>query len=92
VAGYGLHRLQAIHGYLFQDICAWAGQVRTAPSSKRADNGTISVFEHLEAIAPKLGQARRKTNHFASAKDGTIDDQRGQRASVFVEANRIRAL
>ena len=34
VTGYGLDRLQAIHGHLFQDVYAWAGEVRTVPSSK----------------------------------------------------------
>ena len=76
MTGYGLDRLQAIHGHLFQDVYAWAGQVRTVPSSKRADNGMTSVFESPDAIASSWAKLAEKTSAFVVTKDLTIDQLR----------------
>jgi cell filamentation protein len=89
VEGFGLDRLRAIHGHLFQDVYAWAGQVRTLSLSKRAENGMTSVFETPERIASSWEKLAEKTNAFAVAKDLSIDQQREQLVSVYVEANRI---
>jgi cell filamentation protein len=91
VTGYGLDRLQAIHGHLFQDVYAWAGQLRTVPSSKRAENGMTSVFESPDAIASSWAKLTEKTSAFAVAKDLSLEQQREQLVAVYVEANRIHA-
>lgn len=88
---FGLPRLQAIHEHLFQDVYAWAGQVRTIPSSKRADNGMVSRFEQPERIASSWEALAVKTNAFAAAPGSSIEQQRDQLMSVYVEANRIHA-
>jgi len=80
-----------VGGLLFQDVYSWAGQIRTVPSSKRADNGMTSVFESPEAIASSWAKLAEKTNAFAIAKDLTLDQQREQLVAVYVEANRIHA-
>lgn len=89
VEGYGLARLQAIHGHLFQDVYAWAGQTRTVPSSKRAENSMVSVFEQPERITSSWTALAEKTNAFAEAAGLSIDQQREQLAVLYVEANRI---
>ena len=91
MTGYGLDRLQAIHKHLFQDVYAWSGQIRTVPSSKRADNGMTSVFESPHAIASSWAPLTEKTSAFASAKHLTIDQQREQLVSVYLVVNRIHA-
>lgn len=90
VTGYGLDRLQAIRAPV-PGCLAWAGQVRTVPSSKRADNSMTSVFESPQAIVSSWAKLAEKTNAFAADKDLTIDQQREQLVSVYVEANRIHA-
>jgi cell filamentation protein len=91
VAGFGLDRLQAIHGHLFQDVYDWAGKIRTVPSSKRAENGLTSVFAGPEEIAPSWEKLSDKSNSFAAAQGLSIGQQREQLVSVYVEANRIHA-
>lgn len=91
VEGFGLPRLQAIHGHLFQDVYGWAGQLRTVNSSKRAENGMVSVFEQPDRIASSWTTLTEKTNAFASATDLSVDRKREQLASLYVDANRIHA-
>lgn len=50
VQGFGLARQQAIHGYFFQDVYDWAGKTRTVPSSKRMENGMVSVFANPDSF------------------------------------------
>jgi cell filamentation protein len=76
---------------LFQDVYAWAGQLRTVPSSKRAENGMTSVFESPDAIASSWAKLTEKTSAFAAAKDLSLEQQREQLVAVYVEANRIHA-
>lgn len=89
VQGFGLDKLQAIHGHLFQDVYEWAGQVRTVNSSKRAENGNVSVFEAPEKITEAWRALAEKTNAFATAEGLDIGQQREQLLGLYVEANRI---
>jgi cell filamentation protein len=89
VEGYGLPRLQAIHGHLFQDVYGWAGQVRTVPSSKGAENGMVSVFEAPDRIVPGWAALAEKTAAFAGATGLSLEQQREKLTSLYVEANRI---
>ena len=91
VDGFGLDRLKAIHGHLFQDVYAWAGQPRETHSSKRAENGMTSVFARPEDIAPNWTALAEKTNAFATAKEMPIEQQRAQLLDAYVEANRVHA-
>jgi cell filamentation protein len=87
VEGYGLDRLQAIHGMVFQDVYLWAGHLRETNLSKRAENGHVSIFEDPAAIRPKWLGLAEQTNAFASAKDLSDEQKREQLVSVYVQAN-----
>ena len=87
--GFGLDRLKAIHGHLFQDVYGWAGQPRTVNSSKRASNGMTSVFEAPERIASSWEKLAEKTEAFVAGKGATIEQQREQLVAIYAEANRI---
>lgn len=89
VQGFGLARLQAIHGHLFQDVYGWAGQLRTVPSSKQAENGMVSVFEQPAHIVSSWEMLAEKTAMFVAATGLTLEERREQCASFYMEANRI---
>lgn len=87
--GFGLARLQAIHGHLFQDLYAWAGQLRETPSSKRAENGLVSVFENPDRIVSSWEKLAESTSAFADAKTLPLAHQRASLTGLYIEANRI---
>jgi len=89
--GFGLDRLKAIHEHIFQDVYAWAGQERTVPSSKRAENGMVSVFETPAGIGSSWEALGQEAQKFANAKGLGIEQQREQLASIYIEANRIHS-
>lgn len=52
----GIHRLIALHGYVFQDVYSWAGQVRTVDLSKNGHSFTraSAVWDVLISIHDAL--------------------------------------
>lgn len=91
VQGYGLERLRAIHGHLFQDVYEWAGKVRSVPSAKRMDNGMVSRFSGPETITEDWQALEQKTNAFVKSKGLSFEQKREALVDVFAEANRIHA-
>lgn len=91
VTGYGLARQAAIHRHLFQDVYEWAGKIRTVPSSKRAESGTITRFAEPDAIAGDWQALEQKTTEFAAAQRLGFEQKRDALAYIFIEANRIHA-
>lgn len=89
VQGFGLERQKAIHGHLFQDVYEWAGKTRTVPSSKRMDNGMVSVFANPDTFEESWQVLEQKTNAFVNAKDLTFEQKRDALVEIFIEANRI---
>ena len=91
VSGYGLARQQAIHKHLFQDVYEWAGQTRTTPSRKRADNGLLSIFAAPDTIAAGWQALEEKTEAFVSVQGLGFEQKREALADIFIEANRLHA-
>ncbi|RYX80213.1 hypothetical protein EON83_29565 [bacterium] len=86
---FGLARLEAIHGHLFQDVYEWAGKLRTTPSSKAAENGLVSVFENPDRIVSSWEKLADRTQAFAVATSLTIKQKREELTGIYIEANRI---
>lgn len=56
--GFDLSHMQAIHGYIFQDIYDWAGQLRTAPDTPMVKAGPDVVnFAPGDPRAPLVNYA-----------------------------------
>lgn len=91
VTGYGLARQAAIHRHLFQDVYAWAGKVRTVPSSKRTEHGTLTRFADPGAIAQDWQALEHKTAAFVATKGQGFGPKCDALAAIFIEANRIHA-
>lgn len=91
VKGYGLERQQAIHKHLFQDVYEWAGQTRTVPSRKRAENGTLSIFAEPDTIAPGWKELEKKTQAFVDSQGLSFEQKSEALADIFIEANRLHA-
>jgi len=91
VTGYGLARQVAIHGHLFQDVYEWAGKIRTVPSSKRAESGTITRFAEPGAIAGAWQALEHRTTEFVAAQGLGFEQKRDALVFIFIEANRIHA-
>jgi cell filamentation protein len=91
IEGFGLERLQAIHGHLLQDVYEWAGQVRATQSSKRANDGMVSVFERPENIRSAWKELANEANDFAQAKNLDLPAKQQRLANIYIEANRIHA-
>jgi cell filamentation protein len=89
VQGFGLARQQAIHQYLFQDVYEWAGKTRTVPSSKRMENGMVSIFANPGDIESAWRELEKKTQAFTGAKELTFEQKREALADIFIEANSI---
>jgi cell filamentation protein len=47
--GYGLPHLQAFHRFIFQDIYAWAGELRSVPLAK--PSSMFALPAHIESYA-----------------------------------------
>jgi cell filamentation protein len=89
VQGFGLARQKAIHGHLFQDVYEWAGKTRTVPSSKRMENGMVSVFANPDTFEESWQELEKRTQVFVKAQGLTFEQKHTLLASIFVEANRI---
>ena len=89
--GFGLDKLRSIHGHLFQDVYGWAGQVRTTHSSKRAENGMVSVFEAPEKIVSSWAALAEKSAAFVADHGRPTNELREQLVTIYAEANRIHA-
>ena len=89
VRGFGLARQQAIHGYLFQDVYEWAGKTRTVPSSRRMENGMVSVFADPGDIVSAWRELEKKTQAFVDAKGLMFEQKREALVDIFIEANHI---
>ncbi|RRS01159.1 hypothetical protein EIP75_21525 [Aquabacterium soli] len=86
---FGLDRLRAIHGNLFQDVYEWAGKLRTTPSSKAAENGLVSVFENPDKLVSSWDKLAERTQAFAVATGLTVKQKREELTGIYIEANRI---
>lgn len=58
---FDLKHLQAIHGYLFQEIYDWAGQIRTVNISKGGDGFCAVAF--IERYASQLAKDIARENY-----------------------------
>jgi cell filamentation protein len=56
---------RAIHRHLFQDVCAWAGKVRTVRISK--GESTFCYPEHIDQEMVKLFRALGRAKHLRGA-------------------------
>lgn len=91
VTGYGLDRQAAIHRHLFQDVYAWAGKVRTVPSSKRTEYGTVTRFADPGAIVRDWQVLEHTTAALVAAQWLDWEPKCDALAAIFIEANRIHA-
>ena len=68
LTGLNLPHLKAIHGYLFQDVYEWAGQLRTTALGKQefAVGGGVHWFTAPEQVEAKL------TSLFANLKNANL--------------------
>jgi cell filamentation protein len=89
VQGFGLARQQAIHRHLFQDVYDWAGKTRTVPSSKRMENGMVSVFAMPDTIEAGWQALEQEINAFVNARGLSFEQKRAALVAIFIEANRI---
>lgn len=58
---FDLEHLKAIHAYVFQDVYAWAGQLRTVNISKNGDAFAQPAF--IEGAGRQLSTALAKENN-----------------------------
>lgn len=88
---HSLKRLSAIHEHLFKDVYDWAGKLRTVPSSKRADSGTVSRFAEADKIVENWQELEKRATGFVSAAVSSLGQRSESLAEIFIEANRIHA-
>lgn len=88
---HSLKRLSAIHEHLFKDVYDWAGKLRTVPSSKRADSGTVSRFAEAEKIVENWQELEKRATGFVSAAVSSLGQRSASLAEFLIEANRIHA-
>ncbi|MDR2874930.1 MAG: Fic family protein [Methylobacillus sp.] len=89
VQNFGLARQQAIHLHLFQDVYEWAGKVRTVPSSRRMDNGMVSVFAEPADLEPRWRTLEKKTHAYITTGGLTFAQKREALTGIFIEANHL---
>lgn len=89
IQGFGLARQQAIHAHLFQDIYEWAGKIRTVRSSKRMDDGMVSIFADPDTIEKSWQALEQRTHAFANATGLSFEQKLDTLTDIFIEANRI---
>lgn len=71
--GFDLQHLKAIHKHLFQDVYAWAGELREINISKGGSSFTKAG--HLEAIADRLADNLRRENHLQGLSKAQFVDR-----------------
>jgi cell filamentation protein len=62
---FDCHHLQAIHGYIFQDVYPWAGEFRTVNIS-RSGQFPFAFSHHLPQSLTKLAGDLEKEHHLAN--------------------------
>jgi cell filamentation protein len=91
VTGYGLERLKAIHGHLFQDAYEWSGKTRTTSLRKSTRDGTVSIFAEPVAIEPYWKLLEKDANAFAGSKGLSVDQKQNALSYFCIEANKIHS-
>jgi cell filamentation protein len=73
---FDLAHLQAIHAHLFQDVYAWAGQLRTINMSKGWDDeaSTPAWFASLESIPATVQDAHDELERLDFLRDRSAGD------------------
>ncbi|MES2658801.1 MAG: Fic family protein [Verrucomicrobiota bacterium] len=83
---FDLPHLMAIHRYLFQDVCGWAGETRTVDIAKGGSRfGSYHfISSYLKSIFSKLAEERKSWNR--SFRDGDLS---GRLAEYLGEINAV---
>ena len=61
-ANFDFEHLKSIHGHLFQDVYAWAGQIRTTDLSK--GKTTFERVQNIAAAGKRIGNRLHEQNNF----------------------------
>jgi cell filamentation protein len=83
---FDLGHLQAIHKHLFQDVYAWAGQIRTVGITK--ENSTFAMPEQIESYGRKVFADIAKDNYLKGLDKQTFAERA---AYHFSEQNALHA-